>query len=178
MENRFRLHIMPHLGDRTLSQLAAEPSVIRTWVAGLRGEMADGTVRTTFANLSAALGAAVTDGRMNRNPCALVRPPRAAAGRVQPWSMRQAADVTGALPARYRAAAGAGADLGMRQGEVFGWRCRTLTSCAGSWAWPPMTGRGPRSTPRWPLTAQRRPRRVHDECFTSPDALPLLLRQY
>jgi len=84
MELRFRLHVLPLLGDRTLSQLAAEPSVIRSWSAGLAGQMSPGHVRTIFANLSGTLAAAVTDGRISRNPCALVKPPKAASTRVRP----------------------------------------------------------------------------------------------
>src|SRR5205823_6211659 len=76
-ESRFRTRILPALGDKTLGQLAAEPSVIKAWAAGLRAELSDGYVRTLFANLSGALSAAVTDGLIPRNPCTLVKPPRA-----------------------------------------------------------------------------------------------------
>ena len=120
MELRFRLHILPVLGDRTLGQLAAEPSMIRAWAAGLGKELSPGYVRTLFANLSGVLSAAVTDGRMPRNPCSVVKPPKAEQGRVQPWPAQWVTDVREALPARYQALADAGAGLGMRQGEVFG----------------------------------------------------------
>ena len=40
VELRFRLHILPVLGDRALGQLAAEPSVIRAWAAGLQADLA------------------------------------------------------------------------------------------------------------------------------------------
>ncbi len=120
MELRFRLHVLPALGDHTLSQLAAEPSVIRSWAAGLAGQMAPGHVRTIFANLSGALSAAVPDGKISRNPCALVKPPKADRSRVVPWEAEQAAAVRAALPARYQALADCGAGLAMRQGEVFG----------------------------------------------------------
>ena len=48
-ESRFRVRILPALGDRTLGQLAAEPSVIKAWAAGLRAELADSYVRTLMA---------------------------------------------------------------------------------------------------------------------------------
>jgi integrase len=119
MELRFRLHVLPLLGDRTLGQLAAEPSVIRAWVAGLAGQMSSSYVRTIYANLSGVLQAAVTDGKISRNPCALVKPPRAETTRIRPWSVETVAAVREALPERYRALADCGAGLGMRQGEVF-----------------------------------------------------------
>ena len=119
-ESRFRVRILPALGDRTLGQLAAEPSVIKAWAAGLRAELADSYVRTLMAALSAALNAAVTDGLISRNPCSLVKPPKAPAGRVLPWTGDQVSAVRKALPARYRALADAGSGLVLRQGEVFG----------------------------------------------------------
>ncbi len=108
------------LGDRLLGQLAAEPSVIRAWAAGLQAELAPGYVRTVFANLSGCLQAAVTDGKISRNPCSLVKPPKAEQARVQPWPAAWVDGVRNALPARYQALADCGAGLGMRQGEVFG----------------------------------------------------------
>jgi integrase len=119
-ESRFRTRILPALGDKTLGQLAAEPSVIKAWAAGLRAELSDGYVRTLFANLSGALSAAMTDGLIPRNPCSLVKPPRASAGRVVPWPAAQVDDVREALPARYAALVDLGAGLGLRQGEAFG----------------------------------------------------------
>jgi hypothetical protein len=107
-ENRFRVRILPALGDRTLGQPAAEPSVIKAWAAGLRAELADSYVRTLMATLSAALNSAVTDGLISRNPCPLVKPPKAPAARVQPWTSEQVSTVRKALPARYRALADAG----------------------------------------------------------------------
>jgi integrase len=99
--------------------LAAEPSVIRAWAAGLQKELSDGYVRTLFANLSGALQAAVVDGRISRNPCSLITPPRATPARVKPWAVEQAASVRAALPRRYQALVDVGAGLGLRQGEVF-----------------------------------------------------------
>ena len=77
-------------------------------------------MRTVFANLSGCLQAAVTDGKIARNPCSLVKPPRAGQARVQPWPAGWVDGVRDALPAPYQALADCGAGLGMRQGEVFG----------------------------------------------------------
>jgi len=119
-ESRFRTRILPALGDKTLGQLAAGPSVIKAWAAGLRGELSDGYVRLLLAALSGALAAAVTDGLITRNPCSLVKPPKASRARVQPWPAAWVDGVRVAMPARYRALADAGAGLGLRQGEAFG----------------------------------------------------------
>jgi integrase len=62
----------------------------------------------------------VTDGLISRNPCTLVKPPRAPAGRVVPWTGGQVGAVRQYLPARYKALADVGAGLGLRQGEAFG----------------------------------------------------------
>jgi integrase len=119
-ESRFRTRILPALGDRTLGQLAAGPSVIRAWAAGLRPELSDSYIRTLLASLSAALNAALTDGLITRNPCSMVKPPKAPAARVQPWAVEWVDGVREAMPARYRALADVGAGLGLRQGEAFG----------------------------------------------------------
>ena len=119
-ESRFRTRILPALGDRTLGQLAAGPSVIRAWAAGLRPELSDSYVRTLLASLSAALNAALTDGLITRNPCSMVKAPKAPAARVQPWAAEWVDGVREAMPARYRALADVGAGLGLRQGEAFG----------------------------------------------------------
>jgi integrase len=120
MESRFRTRILPGLGDYTLGQLASQPSIIRAWMAGLRAELADSTIRVLMANLSGALNAAVADGLIPRNPCSQVRPPKAAAGRVKPWPAAWADAVRELLPARYAGLMDAATGLGLRQGELFG----------------------------------------------------------
>jgi integrase len=119
-ESRFRTRILPSLGSKTLGQLAATPSVIQAWAAGLRGELSDSYVRGLLVALSGALNAAVTDGLISRNPCSLVKPPKAARARVQPWTGQQVAAVREALPERYAVLADLGSGLGLRQGEAFG----------------------------------------------------------
>jgi integrase len=117
---RLRLHILPVLGDKTLGQLAAEPSIIKAWMAGLQSGVAPGYVRTIFTSLSGVLQAAVVDGKITRNPCSLVKAPRAESSRVEPWPAAWVSGARDALPGRYQALADVGAGLGMRQGEVFG----------------------------------------------------------
>jgi integrase len=120
-ELRWRVHILPALGDVPLGRLAARPSLIQAFVAGLaRADVADSYVRVILGSLSSALAAAMTDGLISRNPCASVRRPRSSRARVIPWTTERVAAVRGELPAHYRATVDAGAGLGLRQGEAFG----------------------------------------------------------
>jgi integrase len=121
MENRFRVHVYPHLGDRELG--AITPSVVRAWDRGLQqSNLATTYRRVLFANLSAMLTAAVDDEKIRKNPCAAdsVKRPRSDPRRVEPWPAEQVLAVHQALPKRYRLAATLGVGCGLRQGEVFG----------------------------------------------------------
>ena len=120
-EIRWRVHILPALGAMPLAALAARPSLIQSFVAGLvRGDLSEGYARTILASLSGALSAAVTDRLIPSNPCASVKAPRGQARRVVPWTAAQVTAVQAKLPARYRAMADVGTGLGLRQGEAFG----------------------------------------------------------
>jgi integrase len=79
--------------------------------------------RVLFTTLSTIMNTAVADGLISRNPCqvkSVVRRPKAATRRVEPWSAEQVAAVQAALPGRCRVLVDLGAGLGMRQGEIFG----------------------------------------------------------
>ena len=122
-EVRWRVHILPALGGEPLGRLAARPSLVQSFVAGLtRSGLGDGTVKVILASLSSVLGAAVADGLIGRNPCAsaAVKAPRYIRPRVVPWTAERVSAMRAALPARYQAMADAGAGLGLRQGEAFG----------------------------------------------------------
>jgi integrase len=120
-EIRWRVHILPALGDVPLGRLAARPSLIQSFVAGLtRADVAESYVRVILGSLSGALSAAVADQLIPRNPCASVRAPRPPRARVIPWTAERVAAVRAGLPAHYAALTDAGAGLGLRQGEGFG----------------------------------------------------------
>jgi integrase len=126
VDQRLRVHILPGLGGKTLSQLAQSPSTIQAWLRGLHGPddrpLAAGHVQTILANLSAILGAAVDDGRIIRNPCSVksVKAPRIVRATLVPWTAAEISAVKAGLPERYRVLADAAAMLGLRQGEAFG----------------------------------------------------------
>jgi integrase len=113
-------HIAPALGGERLDQLAARPSRVQAFVAGL--VMAPSTARQILGTLSRILAAAVDDGLIPRNPCkaASVRAPRQVQRKVVPWTGPQVAAVRAELPEQLRALADAGEGLGLRQGELFG----------------------------------------------------------
>ncbi|MGW3117291.1 tyrosine-type recombinase/integrase [Streptomyces sp. NPDC001107] len=120
-EQRVRLHIVPHLGARSLDSL--RPIHIREWLRKLEdGGVAVAYQRVIFANLNAMLGAAVDDRLISHNPCrtASVKAPKLEPRRIVPWSRERVLAVRSALPERYRATVDVAGGCGMRQGEVLG----------------------------------------------------------
>src|SRR5437763_4960278 len=72
-ELKWRVHILPGLGSKTLGQLAARPSVIQPFAAGLqRAGLSENYVRTILASLIGALSAAVAARLIPANPCPAV----------------------------------------------------------------------------------------------------------
>ena len=120
VDQRLRLHILPNLGGKTLAELASRPSAIQAWLKALPGSPRH--VRTILANLSAIFTAAVEDGLILRNPCAVksVKAPPIPKRNLVPWTAGQVTLARAALPERYRALTDAGSGLGLRQGEAFG----------------------------------------------------------
>lgn len=120
-ESRLRNHVLGdhQLGGRLLTELAARPSVIQGWVSGLA--LSPVTAAKVFELLNSVMIAALTDGLIARNPCrARIRLPKVTQRRVVPWTAAQAAAVRAALAERWRPVVDAGAELGLRQSEIFG----------------------------------------------------------
>ena len=113
-------HINDGLGGKTLAQLASSPSAVQAWLRGLK--LSPRTVRHCLSTLSTICSAAVDDGRMGRNPCRMrsVKAPAVPEYKVRPLEAAELAAIRGALPARWRPMADAGALCGMRQGEILG----------------------------------------------------------
>jgi integrase len=121
MNSQLRLHAFPYLGARPLGSF--QPGHIREWVAALEeGGMPGSYARAIYANVRAALSAAVDDGYLSRNPCSArsVKAPALDPKRVEPWSAERVFAVQEAMPERYRAMVDLGAGCGMRQGEILG----------------------------------------------------------
>jgi integrase len=132
VDQRLRNHILPKLGDKTLTQLAKSPSTIQAWVRGLKApdgtSLAPGSVRAILANLSSIFTAAVDDGVVGRNPCRLksVKGPKVTKTKVIPWTAAEVRAARAALPERYRVLADLGAREGLRQGEAFAFSPRDV----------------------------------------------------
>ncbi|MFG2746485.1 tyrosine-type recombinase/integrase [Streptomyces chartreusis] len=118
---RLRLHAFPHIGSRPLGSF--HPEHIRVWSHTLESAgLATSYRRAIFGNVSSVFRAALDDRLIARNPCRAgsVRAPKAAAGRVRPWSVDRVFAMRAALPERFRATADVGGGCGLRQGEIFG----------------------------------------------------------
>ncbi|WP_405882456.1 site-specific integrase [Streptomyces sp. NBC_01136] len=120
MNSQLRLHAFPHIGSRPLGSF--KPEHIREWVAALEGSVPGSYGRIIYANVRAALSAAVDDGYLSRNPVSArsVKPPALDPRRVVPWTAGRVFGVQAAMPERYRAMVDLGAGCGMRQGEILG----------------------------------------------------------
>ncbi|MET9121632.1 site-specific integrase [Streptomyces sp. NPDC004528] len=120
-ETRVRLHVLPHLGSRSLDSL--RPVHIREWLRKLEdGGLSPAYQRVIFANLNAMLAAAVDDRLIPHNPCRSpsVKAPKLESRRIAPWARERVLAVRSELPDRYRVMVDLAGGCGMRQGEVFG----------------------------------------------------------
>lgn len=131
-------HIVPHLGDVLLHELA--PADIRAWHATLlrtpkrwgAGVLSPTSVRTTHRVLRRALQDALRWELIDRNPCDAVIAPRRASPEMRAWNTEEArrflADVEqDRLGAMWRLFVA----TGMRRGEVAGLRWADLDLGAG-----------------------------------------------
>jgi integrase len=124
VESELRRHVYPVIGSRSLRELAARPSILQAWIAGMA--LAPNTIRLIITDVSAILNTAAADGIVSRNPLRTtgISRPKVPEHRAQPWTLDQVtavADAIGAMThaARYAALPYLGAGTGMRQGELF-----------------------------------------------------------
>jgi integrase len=114
-------HIRPGLGERTLRELAARPSLVQAWLSGLK--LAPSSALRVLGQLSTIMRAAQADGLIRVNPCVspVVKPRRITRRQIEPWTPQIIAAVHAGLPHdRYRGMVDAGTGLGLRQSELFG----------------------------------------------------------
>ena len=119
VELRFRLHVMPHLGSRNLSDV--QPSTIQGWLRTLTG-LSGNYQKVIYANVSSVFTAAVDDGLIPKNPCKApsVRRPKSDPRKLRPWTREQVMAVKDQLPDKFKLVVDLGVGLGLRQGEIFG----------------------------------------------------------
>ncbi|WP_063726119.1 tyrosine-type recombinase/integrase [Streptomyces monomycini] len=120
VDERVRLHILPHLGTVPLRDIA--PSTLRAYIATLESECSPRYARQILTSLSAVLETAIDDKRLVRNPMRAksVRWPKAPDDLREAWSLQTALQVRDAIRERYRIAVVVALGCGLRQGEVFG----------------------------------------------------------
>ena len=121
-EQRVRSCILPYLGDVPLADIGTEE--LNKWKVALREQVASGTVRTAWQNLSKILQAAFEGQRIPFNPCRgldSARPPKRPATNKEAWPPSVYRDVRVALHRRYRVLADLGVAAGLRPGEAFAW---------------------------------------------------------
>jgi integrase len=121
-DSRLKKHVFPYLGDKSLSVFSTD--TIRKWLDWMNSQgrpVAESYQYELFNLVSSILDAAVSDRRIDCNPCKDKSISRPAAGphRVSPWPESRMCAVELALPARYKIVVPMGAGLGLRQGEMF-----------------------------------------------------------
>lgn len=120
-ERIVRLHIVPHLGQIPLRNIAAAD--LRAYTAKLEATVSSVDYRRgILSELSSILEAAVDDKRLARNPmhAKSVRWPKTSRERREAWPLETALRVRDAISPRYRITVVLGLGCGLRQGEVFG----------------------------------------------------------
>ncbi|MGA5138383.1 tyrosine-type recombinase/integrase [Streptomyces azureus] len=120
-ERRARLHIIPHLGQLALRNIAAAD--LRAYIAKLESTVSSVDYqRGILSELSSILEAAVDDKRLARNPMRAksVRWPKAPQERREAWPLERALRVRDVINPRNRITVVLGLGCGLRQGEVFG----------------------------------------------------------
>ncbi|MFC8125980.1 tyrosine-type recombinase/integrase [Streptomyces sp. NPDC057302] len=121
-DQRVKSCILPYLGEKRLLDIGTEE--LNAWKLALRKQVASGTVRTAWQNLSKILQAACEANRIPRNPCRgldSARPPIRPPTNKEAWGPSVFRDVRVALHPRYRALAELGVAAGLRPGEALAW---------------------------------------------------------
>ncbi|MFD9477196.1 MULTISPECIES: tyrosine-type recombinase/integrase [Streptomyces] len=120
VDERVRLHILPHLGAVALRDVSA--TVLRGYIATLEGECSPRYARQILTSLSNIFETAIDDKRLVRNPmrAKTVRWPKAPDEDRDAWPLTTAQRVRDVINPRYRIAVVVALGCGLRQGEVFG----------------------------------------------------------
>jgi integrase len=119
---RLKNHVFPFLGKKPVG--AFNTSMIRNWLGWMNDSKrrpSDAFQGQLFDLVSSILDAAVSDGKLRKNPCkdrSIVAPSRNEA-RATPWPPAKMRAIELALPARCKVCVPLGAGLGLRQGEIF-----------------------------------------------------------
>lgn len=178
LEGRLRNHVYPSIGQHAMSLLAAQPSIIAAWAAGL--PLSPIRARHVLGDVSYVFRTAMGDGIVMRDPTRVpsVVWPKITGHRARPWSLEQVEAMRAQLPARYRVLLDLGVGTGMRQGEMLGlgaddvdWLklhdprvrvTRQLKYVDGQLWFAPLKNRKPHAPPLSPETKRRLQRHLEE----------------
>lgn len=122
-ETTIRMHICPMMGGLLLEKLSA--AHVEEWLARLR--VGQRTKQNAFTILKAALGRAVKQGVIPRNPCENVERPRHEAAEVSPFTPEQMRAILKVVEGhRLEAIFHIAFRLGLRQAELFGLKWKDI----------------------------------------------------
>ncbi len=123
--DNLRLHVLPTLGTVPLNKL--DKSTLRAWQAQLSAShLKPATVHQVHRALRRALGAAVENDILVRNPLDGIKPPRVETQEMRFLGPDDVAQLAAAIDQRYRAFVLVGAFCGLRLGEMAGLRRRRV----------------------------------------------------
>ncbi len=120
IDERVRLHILPHLGEVPLRDITA--AALRSYIAALEQECSPRYARQILTSLSNILETAIDDQRLVRSPMRAksVRWPKVPDDLREAWALETAQRVRDEIRSRYRIAVVLALGCGLRQGVVFG----------------------------------------------------------
>jgi integrase len=118
VESILRLHIYPHLGERTLGSL--RHGDIERWVATLSKDHSPGTVRLYFGILSSVLTSAVLDQIIASSPCMKVPLPKNSKSEILIPDVAEVMEIAREIVPYLRLPVLLAAGTGLRLGETFG----------------------------------------------------------
>lgn len=117
-DSDLRRWVLPQLGRYRIGQVGE--AELAALLRHCEASLAPATVERVWAWVTAVFGYALRDRLIAVNPTLGLAPPPAQRQPVHPLEGDQVEAAIAALPAWYRTAAILGADVGLRQGEVFG----------------------------------------------------------
>ncbi|MEO3860966.1 site-specific integrase [Acrocarpospora sp. B8E8] len=122
MRQRLAKHVYPVIGSKEIGLLSRRPSIMQALVKKLDATLAPSYVKVVMAHVQLVFGVAVSDELIAKNPASdkNVILPSVVTKKLVPWTAGQVLDMRDALPECYQATIEAGAGIGLRQGEIFG----------------------------------------------------------
>ncbi|WP_186404548.1 site-specific integrase [[Actinomadura] parvosata] len=123
MRERLANHVYPVIGGKEIGWLSRRPSALQQLVNHLEAaKLAPSYIEVIMAHVGLVFSVAIEDELIVKNPLRspVVKLPKVVKKKLVVWTADQVLDMADDLPDRYQAVVEAGAGLGLRQGEIFG----------------------------------------------------------